>query len=543
MSYQVLALKYRPQTFNEVIGQDHVTRTLSNAIETDRVAHAILFAGPRGTGKTTIARILAKAMNCKQGPISVPCNQCKICKEIIDGHCADVFEIDGASNNSVDQVRDLRENVTYMPASAAYKIYIIDEVHMLSTAAFNALLKTLEEPPDHVMFVFATTEVHKIPATILSRCQRHDLGRIQLDDIASHLDHLCDREGFTIEKNGLELIATEADGSIRDALSLLDRVFSSSSSSSIDLKQVIEGLAILDRQVIYDISNAILNKKSRDIVALLEKINTSGMDLKKFYADLILHFRNMNVIKLCGIDTAIVNISRSEKALIFKIVESLSDGHLKNILQYLLNEESLIKYTTHTRTAIELVLLNLMQINPGASIDKIIEKLDSLLGTLSSQPTKEPVLSNPAESLTPPLDNTAGADKHSSAKGKAVQDTPDSESRPNDSAWGAFLNNIEQKLPFIYALLSKAKVDSNESQMFKIILTGCSAFDKHRLDNKKKELENLCHRITGRRLEIKISTNMTNDNNKTSFNAKHAALNHPMVVEAQKLFNGEILND
>lgn len=541
MSYQVLALKYRPQTFNEVIGQDHVTRTLSNAIETDRVAHAILFTGPRGTGKTTIARILAKAMNCKQGPISEPCNQCEICKEIINGHCADVFEIDGASNNSVDQVRDLRENVTYMPASAAYKIYIIDEVHMLSTAAFNALLKTLEEPPNHVMFVFATTEAHKIPETILSRCQRHDLGKIQLDDIANHLDHLCDREGFTIEKNGLELIATEVDGSIRDALSLLDRVLSSSSSSSIDLKQVIEGLAILDRQVMYDISNAILSKKSTDIVALLEKIDNSGMDLKKFYADLILHFRNMNMIKLCGIDTAIVNISRSEKALISKIVENLSDEHLKNILQHLLNEESLIKYTTHTRTAIELVLLNLIQINPGASIDKIIGKLNSLLGTLSSQPTKAPVPSNPAESVTPPLDSPAVTEKHSSAKGKAVQDTPDSEIHPNDSSWGAFLNNIEQKWPFIYALLSKAKVDSSESQKFKIILTGCSAFDKHRLDNKKKELENLCHRITGRGLEIKISANMTNDN-KTRFNAKHAALNHPMVVEAQKIFNGKILN-
>ncbi|MBT3388680.1 MAG: DNA polymerase III subunit gamma/tau, partial [Desulfobacula sp.] len=257
MSYQVLALKYRPQTFDDVVGQPHVTTTLSNAILHDRVAHAILFTGPRGTGKTTIARILAKAMNCKKGPTPLPCNKCKICLDIIEGHCTDVFEIDGASNNSVDQIRDLRENVTYMPSSANNKIYIIDEVHMLSTAAFNALLKTLEEPPEHVMFIFATTEVHKIPATILSRCQRHDLGRISLEMISRHLHDLCKSEGFMLEKQSLDLIAQEADGSIRDALSLLDRVLSAASTKEIKLRCVLDSLGIQDLQVMHDISGAI----------------------------------------------------------------------------------------------------------------------------------------------------------------------------------------------------------------------------------------------------------------------------------------------
>ncbi|RLC14518.1 MAG: DNA polymerase III subunit gamma/tau, partial [Deltaproteobacteria bacterium] len=399
MSYQVLALKYRPQTFDEVVGQDHVTTTLSNAISQDRVAHAILFTGPRGTGKTTIARILAKAMNCKKGPTIQPCNTCKICKDIIQGHCTDVFEIDGASNNSVDQIRDLRENVTYMPSSAIYKIYIIDEVHMLSTAAFNALLKTLEEPPEHVMFIFATTEVHKIPATILSRCQRHDLGRISLEMISKHLQDLCKQEGFRVEKQSLDLIAQEADGSIRDSLSLLDRVLSSADTKKIELDRVLDSLGIQSRQLMHDLSAAILENNGTRLIELIEKINDSGIDLKKFYGDIIFHFRNLNVIKLCGRQSPAVNITASEKEKIFQTVSALSSGFINTILQILLDEESIVKYSSHTRTAIEMVLLKLLQINPGAQIDTIISKLDILATQIGSTPTSSnPRSSNPRSS-------------------------------------------------------------------------------------------------------------------------------------------------
>ena len=282
MSYQVLALKYRPQLFEDVVGQDHVTTTLTNAISSNRVAHALLFTGPRGTGKTTIARILAKAMACSDGPTPTPCNQCKLCHDITSGHCSDVFEIDGASNNSVDQIRDLRENVTYMPSAARVKIYIIDEVHMLSTAAFNALLKTLEEPPEHVLFIFATTEVHKIPATILSRCQRHDLSRISLDQISGHLGSLCEKEGFSIERQSLDLMAMEADGSIRDALSLLDRVLSACPDKVVTQEMVSASLGTMDRQLMADLAHAVFNRQGGALIDLVDRINDSGQDLKNF---------------------------------------------------------------------------------------------------------------------------------------------------------------------------------------------------------------------------------------------------------------------
>ncbi|WP_054701283.1 DNA polymerase III subunit gamma/tau [Desulfosarcina cetonica] len=231
MGYLVLARKYRPQTFDAVVGQQHVTQTLKNAIKAGRVAHAILFSGPRGTGKTTVARILAKAMNCETGPTETPCNHCRSCMDITAGRGVDVFEIDGASNNSVEQVRELRDNSRYMPAHSRFKIYIIDEVHMLSIAAFNALLKTLEEPPAHVMFLFATTEAHKIPITILSRCQRHDLKRIDLAAVVGHMESLCRQESVAISTNNLWRIARESGGSMRDALSLLDQILPAATAS------------------------------------------------------------------------------------------------------------------------------------------------------------------------------------------------------------------------------------------------------------------------------------------------------------------------
>ncbi|MDZ7664784.1 MAG: DNA polymerase III subunit gamma/tau [Desulfotignum sp.] len=560
MSYQVLALKYRPQTFDDVVGQSHVTTTLVNAVLQDRVAHAILFTGPRGTGKTTIARILAKAMNCTTGPTPAPCNQCKSCTEIIAGHSADVFEIDGASNNSVDQVRDLRENVTYMPAAAPYKIYIIDEVHMLSTAAFNALLKTLEEPPDHVLFIFATTEVHKIPATILSRCQRHDLARIPLDAISGLLKKICAKEGFSVQDPGLDLIALEADGSVRDALSLLDRMLSASPEKQISHAMVVDRLGVPDRRIMHELTQALLDRDVPALIALVDRVNDTGMDLKKFYGDLIGHVRHMSVIRQCGPDHPAVNLTADEKQRIQAQVTDLPDAYPGQLLQVLLTDEDMVKRTSHTRIAIETVLFKLLQVRAGASIDRIVQQLDLLArqarsgetGTGTAEagpsPAEEPAKSASAASVphpAPAYSTPAAPDTLvNGVREPADAALPQAPDIPR--TWDGFLTRIETQMPSLHVLLSRGRITSETENALELHLSDCTHFDRKRLTAKQKELDRQCQKFLGRTLTIHVASDTKpaarNGAGSEDIKARQAAVQHPLVQHAQDLFNGEIIN-
>ncbi len=296
MSYLVLARKWRPQTFAEVIGQDHVTVTLMKAVEKGRLAHAYLFTGPRGCGKTTTARLLAKVINCEAPKDSEPCNECSSCLAVMEGRHLDVFEIDGASNRGIDEIRDLREKIGYAPAQSPSKIYIIDEVHMLTPQAFNALLKTLEEPPSHVYLVFATTEPHKVPSTILSRCQRFNFKRLELGEITGQLEAICGKERMEYDPEALLLISRRAEGSMRDAESLLDQCISAS-EKKLDLELVRAVLGLVDSQIIARLLGAVAERDRGLALALVDEVVTSGLDLEKFFLAYIEGLRNLLVLR------------------------------------------------------------------------------------------------------------------------------------------------------------------------------------------------------------------------------------------------------
>ncbi len=523
MSYLVLARKYRPQTFDEIVMQDHITRTLTNAIVSNRVAHAILFSGPRGTGKTTVARILAKAMNCKEGPIPVPCNVCRSCVEITTGNAVDVFEIDGASNNSVDQVRELRENVKYMPAHSLYKIYVIDEVHMLSLAAFNALLKTLEEPPSHVMFIFATTEPQKIPITILSRCQHHDFRRIDLESISTHLETICSKENVDIAIESLRLIAHEAGGSMRDALSLLDQVMTCS-DGALSHPRVLELLGVLDRKIIFDLSAAIFSNDTKGLLDMVEEIYASGHDMKKLYQDLIEHFRNLLVVKIGDKIDRLVHLSADEVRSMSEQVKGVSEIFLNQVFNILFEEESTIRFAVQPKLALEMILMKVMQIKPALSIDILIEKLDNLRKEIQG----------------------LGDQKNNLRKTKLA---PSSDDNINvDTTWKKLKNMISEKNPSLAAFLKKCTLTKLTGESLEIEANG-NEFNLRMIKRRKnmRIFESICRDFFGKEMHLNIKAKPSKPDerplkkNKTN-DLKQKAIQHPLIADAVEIFNGKVVD-
>lgn len=375
-SYLVIARKWRPALFEEIVGQEHVTKTLRNAVSSGKTAQAYLFCGPRGVGKTTAARILAKSLNCAKGPTPVPCNVCDSCKSVASGSSVDVIEIDGASNNSVNDVRELRESVRYMPGQGKYKVYIVDEVHMLSTSAFNALLKTLEEPPAHAVFILATTESHKIPATIISRCQRFDFRRIPFKDIQSHLKKIVTAEGIGFEEDALYTLAREADGSLRDAQSLLEQV-AAYSGESVTNAAVTEALGLLDRNILYDLSQYILASDGRGCLNIVEKIYVFGYDLKRACASLLEHVRDLTVLKAAGSES-LKDLPDSDLARLTGLASGVGIERLQMIFSIISRGYEEIGRSSEPRYSFEMALLRAAHLEGLESIQSVLTRLADL---------------------------------------------------------------------------------------------------------------------------------------------------------------------
>ena len=401
--YLVTARKYRPNLFHELVAQEHVTETLKNALRLDRLAHAYLFSGPRGVGKTTAARILAKAINCTTAPddradAAEPCRQCDSCRDFEEGRSLSIFEIDAASNNKVEDIRDLRETVRIPPQGSRKKVYIIDEVHMLSNAAFNALLKTLEEPPPHVLFIFATTEPHKVLPTILSRCQRFDFRRIPVPDIVAHLQEICEQENVTADEASLMLLARKGDGALRDALSAFDQAVSLC-GTDLHYAGLAEALRVVDVDLFFEVTSHVTARNSTGMLRLVDHIVRSGYDLQEFLVGLAEHLRNL-LVAFTMDDTALIEAAEATRQRYEEASRAFSEALLLRLLMIVDEAEESIKSSTHPRMKLEMALLKMAGLGHTVDLRQALQQLDRL-ETMAREGKLAPGLFAPPEALAP----------------------------------------------------------------------------------------------------------------------------------------------
>ena len=485
--YQVLYRKYRPKVFSDVYGQDHVTSTLKNEIKNGRVSHAYLFTGSRGTGKTTCAKILAKAVNCEHNVDGEPCNECEVCKGLDNGSIYDVVEIDAASNNGVDNIRELRDETNYAPSRGKYRVYIIDEVHMLSTGAFNALLKTLEEPPAHVIFILATTEVHKLPATILSRCQRFDFKRIQPEIMAVRLKEVAGLEGISLDDDAAVLIARIADGALRDGLSILDQCAGRSKEINSDLVSEVAGLA--GREAMYKLSDCIANSDSNTAMSIISDLYQNSFDMERLCVEMINHFRNFLVAKTVRKSRELIICTDDEYNTILEASKGFTVESIVFALDLFQNTLVTIKGGASARIEVEMAFIKLCEPKMDESIASLLDRVSKLENAIKSgvkvQPTQTAVpapkeeyvpkeepkpqpKAEPTPEPTPEPETTPVEEEQPVQEQQPVVETPPVEhktappvSDPNETVeftqWGDFMDVLHRTNIPLFGVLSGSK--------------------------------------------------------------------------------------
>ena len=534
MSYLVLARKWRPQSFDELIGQEPIIRVLKNSIDQNRIAHAYLFSGPRGVGKTSTARILAKALNCQEGASSSPCGRCAFCTSITDGSSVDVMEIDGASNNSVNDIRDLRERVKYVPSGAQYKVYIIDETHMLSDAAFNALLKTLEEPPSHVIFVLATTSPRKIPATVLSRCQHLMFRRIPTPQIRDRLKQISSSEEISIARSALDMIARAADGSLRDALTILDQI--SSFSSDVTESDIHDLLGITDFNLLSTLSRALIDGRREDLISIAGDLAERGTDIRSFMRDLIQFFRDLLVLSVTKKHDELLELSSEERAAMKEIIKKTSEDHLTLMISELLKAEVDVRNASLPRLVFEMYLLKISFLSDMQPIQEIMEKLDAYARLHPDSPGK----SNVQE-----LHDLPGRGTHRSTPPESIPQKNDhagnerelQEVNLTDEIWEKILAKVN---PPLSSKLSKASYKLEGSTVALAFDEGHSVFQDS-INKNAEYLAGILSKELGTKVQVRV-TMLRKGKIPKKKDLKEEVLSDPMVKEVLELFDGRIVD-
>jgi len=512
MEHQSLYRKWRPQTFEDIIGQKHITQTLINAISLNRISHAYIFSGPRGVGKTTTARILAKSLNCEKGPTPYPCNKCERCIRITNGYSMDVMEIDGASNNGVDSIRELRNKVNFAPAEGRYKIYIIDEVHMLSQGAFNALLKTLEEPPLHVIFIFATTDPHKIPSTILSRCQWFNFRRISLADIVAKLKMIVKDEKLNIDDKTLNIIARSSTGSMRDAESALDQIIAYC-GKNITSQSVKEVLGIIEEEVFFEFLEAIIKNDTLNGIEIINRTSDLGEDASQFIKNLMEYVHNLSLAKVCQKEILnLKGIFTEDRERLLKQSKTIKLEKLFSIVNYLAEAERKMRYTRHPWILLEMLVIKFTA-GENYSLKEVEEKKDEYFLDFSTK--KDVSESGKKNAVTreevPPK-------KKIQHKVKTKEDSPIQAKEVStdldfNQAWPIILNKIKKTKMAVYSFIIANNLITIENNKLIIGFNKEYTFHKESLEkqNNKILLQDLIKKETGRVLAIEC---IINDNGK-----------------------------
>ncbi len=537
MSYLVLARKWRPTTFDELTGQEPIAGILRNSILGNKVAHAYIFSGPRGVGKTSTARILAKTLNCEQAVAAVPCGKCATCLAISDGSSMDVTEIDGASNTGVDNIRDLRERVRYASYGGAYKVYIIDEVHMLSTAAFNALLKTLEEPPPNVIFVLATTDPKKIPATVLSRCQHLPFRRITTHKIKERLKHITTAEKLVIADGALEMVARAADGSMRDALTILDQI--ASFSEDIKAADVKDLLGFTDMETLSSLAEAVITGDRKAIINIIAELVEGGTDLKTFTKDYLQFMRDLLIARVTSDTSGILDLSEEEAKAVYELAKKTNEEHLALLLSELVKSEYTIRSALFPRIALEMLLLRLSMMSHFVAIDDAIK----MLGSSDAQkitaaiPKQEPPV---RKVITQKTEAVQAA--HAAPEEKVV-DKPKAQNPPaelsDEDLWGRVIQGLEESNTPLVSKLKEGTITVTDKGVNILFNGGMSVLAESVKENIPLIQENMKN-IAGRKIPVKIETREVKAVTKADL--KDKALNNPVVKEALDLFEGRIVD-